>query len=167
MAGTSAEPPCARCVECLQWKPLEAFHQDRSQVNGRNRRCKECRNARNREHVARNRERRAETMTRWRRDNPERYLAAQRACKLRSYGLTAEAYDQLFAAQDGRCAICGDAERDGWDLAVDHDHASGCVRGLLCRKCNVGIGLLRDDARVVSAAAAYLLRSQPECEPRS
>ena len=144
------------CVECQQTKPLDAFHRDRSQPNERNRRCKDCRNARNREHVARNRERRAETMTRWRRDDPERYVAAQRAYKLRAYGLTTEAYDALLLAQLGRCAICGDPEKDGWDLAVDHDHDSGRVRGLLCRRCNVGIGLLRDDARIVAAAAEYL-----------
>lgn len=126
-------------------KSLELFHRESSRANGRNRRCKECKNARNREHVANNRPRRLETMARWRRDNPQRYEAAQRADKLRNYGLTLAEYDARLAEQGRVCAICRQPQGRGWDLAVDHDHATGAVRGLLCGKCNVAPGLLRDD----------------------
>ncbi len=159
MGSAGAGGDVATCIQCGTEKPLELFHRERSRPNGRNRRCKECRNARNREHVANNRERRMETMARWRRDNPDRYERAQRAYKLRSYGLTLEQYAALLQEQGGACAICGEPETGGWDLAIDHDHATGIVRGLLCRRCNVGIGLLRDDADVAAAAADYLRRS--------
>ena len=145
-----------RCIECGALKPADAFHRERSRPSGRNRRCKDCRNARNRAHVARDPQRRRETSDRWRAANPDRYVAAQRAYKLRLYGLTTAQYDDLMERQGGRCAICRRAETGGWDLAVDHDHSTGRVRGLLCRRCNVGIGLMRDDPAVLAAAAAYL-----------
>ena len=147
------------CAECGHAGPPDDFHREASSRTGRNRRCKPCRNARNREHVQRDPERRRETMQRWQRSNPDRYAAAKREHKLRRYGLTSARYDALLAEQGGVCAICGDAERDGWDFAVDHEHASGRVRGLLCRRCNVGIGLLRDSPEVVTAAADYLRRT--------
>ena len=149
------------CAECGALKPADAFHRESSRPTGRNRRCKECRNARNRALVARDPARRAETMQRWQRRNPERYAAAKRAHALRRYGLTLAEYDRLLATQDGLCAVCRLPESPGWELAVDHDHASGLVRGLLCRRCNVGLGLLRDDPAVVEAAARYLRAATP------
>lgn len=62
----------------------------------------------------------------------------------------------LFAAQDGKCAICLRPETT--PLIIDHDHDSGRVRGLLCSACNRGIGMLQDSAEVVSSAASYLTR---------
>ena len=59
-------------------------------------------------------------------------------------------------AQGGVCAICREAPA----VHVDHDHATGEVRGMLCFPCNAAIGHLRDDPRVVRAAAAYLERAR-------
>ena len=78
----------------------------------------------------------------------------------RLYGLTLEAYQDLFARQGGVCAICG-APPGNRALAVDHDHGSGEVRGLLCTRCNVGIGGFRDDPELLAAAIAYLERFKP------
>lgn len=76
------------------------------------------------------------------------------------YGLTAETFGALWERQSGECAICGRAlEMSGMrSCNVDHDHATGVVRGLLCRACNRGIGLLGDDADRLGAAARYLRR---------
>jgi hypothetical protein len=74
----------------------------------------------------------------------------------RKYGLTLEGYNDLVRSQGGRCAICGAAST----LCVDHDHATGRVRGLLCHNCNRGIGLLGDDAARVGRAAEYLAAEQ-------
>lgn len=75
----------------------------------------------------------------------------------RTYGLTAEQYNEMHARQKGCCAIClrhATEVKNG--LAVDHDHETGRIRGLLCGECNAGIGMLGDDVDTVVAALAYL-----------
>src|SRR5438445_9289465 len=59
--------------------------------------------------------------------------------------LSKEEYDAMSEYQRGVCAICGKEPTDGERLAVDHDHATGRVRGLLCRGCNTGLGHFTDD----------------------
>ncbi len=89
--------------------------------------------------------------------------AEQRAAWLaRRYGLTPEDYADMLAAQDNRCAICGDEPADGKALHIDHDHESGAVRGLLCGHCNRAIGLFKDNADVMEMAAAYLRHFEAE-----
>lgn len=80
----------------------------------------------------------------------------------RKYGITKDQYRDLYFQQDGKCAVCGDPERTARNtlLAVDHDHISGQVRGLLCSHCNRAIGLLRDDPEVIRAAAVYVARNR-------
>ena len=73
---------------------------------------------------------------------------------LQSYGMSTEDYDMLSARQGGACAIC--RRQPAAPLCVDHCHATGKVRGLLCRTCNSAIGFLRDDEALVAAALAYL-----------
>jgi hypothetical protein len=68
------------------------------------------------------------------------------------YGISAETYARLALAQNNRCAVCA-AEKP---LAVDHDHVTSAVRGLLCRNCNAGIGLLGDTLARAEAAVRYL-----------
>jgi len=89
--------------------------------------------------------------------------AQSRIRGFRRFGLTPEAYWELHGKQAGVCAVCRQPEtlinsRTGETklLAVDHDHVTGAVRGLLCRKCNVGIGLLGDSRERVECAARYL-----------
>lgn len=69
------------------------------------------------------------------------------------YGLTPDDFDALLEAQAGACLIC-DAEMD--QPQIDHDHATGVVRGLLCRSCNIGLGYFRDDVVNMRRAIAYL-----------
>jgi len=70
------------------------------------------------------------------------------------YGMSLMDYDVLFRRQRGVCAIC--KRRSARTLCVDHCHATGKVRGLLCSKCNLGIGQLEDNPILVRAASAYL-----------
>lgn len=79
----------------------------------------------------------------------------QRRTRLkRDYNLSLEGFDALSRAQGHRCAICNGAKK----LQVDHDHATGKVRGLLCGTCNRALGMLHDDIPAVEGAVAYLKR---------
>ena len=63
----------------------------------------------------------------------------------------------MLEAQNGKCLVCGDTESYlGHRLAVDHDHQTGAIRGLLCKGCNLGLGNLKDRADLMDKAAAYL-----------
>jgi hypothetical protein len=83
----------------------------------------------------------------------------------RKYGITLNDYRRMEKDQGGVCAICGQpetGERNGKPrfLAVDHDHDTGKVRGLLCGKCNPGIGYFDHDADLLECAIAYLKRTE-------
>lgn len=76
--------------------------------------------------------------------------------KLSMYGLTPEDYYSLLDKQGGACAICRGQCKTGKKLAVDHDHETGKVRGLLCTRCNVALGMFQDDMDRMAKAIAYL-----------
>lgn len=68
----------------------------------------------------------------------------------------------MLAAQDGRCAICRGEDPKHANWSVDHCHATGAVRAILCSACNTGIGLLQDSPEIIAAALQYILRHQEE-----
>lgn len=76
---------------------------------------------------------------------------------LKTYGLKIGEYDKLYVAQGGACYICQRATGKTKKLAVDHDHETGYVRGLLCGPCNKLLGHVRDDPRTLQRAADYLI----------
>lgn len=91
--------------------------------------------------------------------------AAQRRWALATkYGMTPDAYDAIAEQQGNVCAICREACTRGSALSVDHDHrccpgdrsCGKCIRGLLCRACNIALGNMRDDPAIVRRAAEYL-----------
>lgn len=58
----------------------------------------------------------------------------------RKFGLSLADYNKMLADQGGVCKLCGGVTPGGMRLAVDHDHNTGKVRGLLCQRCNVHLG---------------------------
>lgn len=78
----------------------------------------------------------------------------------RLYGISSFEYDEMLKRQSGGCAICGSTapgastKRKRFD--VDHSHATGKVRGLLCQSCNLGLGKFKDDLNYLRAAILYL-----------
>lgn len=72
------------------------------------------------------------------------------------YGLNMRQYKTLLELQDNRCAICRQEEQKRSHLSVDHDHATGKVRGLLCDDCNNMLGRAKDNPDVLRQAALYL-----------
>lgn len=93
-----------------------------------------------------------ERYDRWRKRDP----SGNRRISLKSqYGLTLDQWDQMLVRQGGRCDIC---EEPTFDLTVDHCHATGKVRALLCHKCNRGLGHFDDDPDRMRAAVRYLAK---------
>jgi len=85
-----------------------------------------------------------------------------------TYGITDEVFNALWTAQQGLCAICTIAlafppVRRGTTNAacIDHDHATGKLRGLLCMLCNRGLGNFKDSAEALTKAADYIVRYSP------
>lgn len=91
----------------------------------------------------------------WRKRNSEK----SRGYDLqRTYGISLTEYNQLLDNQNGVCAICKQTESVSryTNLAVDHCHATGKVRGLLCATCNRALGMFRDDRSILQNAIDYL-----------
>lgn len=92
---------------------------------------------------------------RWRKTNPDKFKVIKRKAVLKAnYGMTPEKFDSMASSQGFACAICRIVPTH--TLHVDHDHKTGRVRGLLCRTCNTGLGLLKDNAEFLSNAIKYL-----------
>lgn len=94
----------------------------------------------------------------WYLNNRERASANTRKQKLASFGMTQEDYVFMLKAQGGTCAICGkiNPTQTKKRLHIDHDHATGEVRGLLCHHCNAGLGAFKDSVEYLRLAIAYL-----------
>lgn len=93
----------------------------------------------------------------WYRANRDTIAAATR---LKRTGCTPELYQSLLEKQGGVCAICRRESKDK-QLAADHCHDTGVVRGLLCFQCNTALGFFEDCPERLQAAITYLARSQP------
>lgn len=125
-----------QCNLCKEKKAVSLFSVDSRSKSGYQTRCKDCQSAVKKE------------MAQYYRGKHLEY----------KYGMTHDDYERMLVEQDHKCAICGiDAKHsENSRLCVDHDHDTGEVRGLLCKKCNQAIGLLQDNANFCDAAGRYL-----------
>lgn len=130
----------ARCGRCQQVKPEPQFYVNQ---NGRRTQCKACSNELTRRYQ--------------RTDEGKKNL--KQAHLLRQYGITLEQYAELWCAQQGLCAIC-EVDLRIIQPHLDHCHKTKIVRGILCNNCNLGLGLFKDNAKVLSSASVYLLKHQ-------
>ena len=73
----------------------------------------------------------------------------------RKYGLTIDEYNAMLEKQEKSCAICGGVDPKK-RLAVDHNHKTNEIRGLLCSHCNMGLGHFKDDLTLLAKAIQYL-----------
>lgn len=102
----------------------------------------------------------------WQDDNPDKKQKASRKFSYKKINFTEKEYDVMLAAQNSKCAIC-DSEFAGLTrsgnnarLSVDHEHDTGIVRGLLCKRCNMGLGYFGDSPELLNKAIAYLNKSK-------
>lgn len=153
-----------RCPKCAESKPSAEFGKNRARADGLSYACSECTRRANRmwrESSPTHREKNRKKLAELYRDDPDTYLNYRYRS---AYGITLARYNEMLAEQGGACAICRQRP-DGQRLAVDHDHSccptakkscGKCVRGLLCARCNRGIGYFDDDSAMLKRAAAYI-----------
>lgn len=72
------------------------------------------------------------------------------------YGISPEQYMQIWEAQGGKCKICGKEPKEGEYLHIDHDKQTGEIRGLLCGKCNRGLGMFDEETKNLVKAIKYI-----------
>lgn len=128
-----------RCTECGETKDLSEFNKGGYSLDGRQNECRMCTRKANKV---------------WNKKNKSKRLKD-------AYGITLKTYNEMSKAQDHKCAICSkDVKDNKRALAVDHCHATGNVRELLCNKCNIGLGYFNDDTELLNKAIEYLRKHQ-------
>jgi hypothetical protein len=159
-----------RCKKCGATKALEDFYKAAGTRDGLRGECKECNAAAKAAWYQRNRAAVIRKVQAWQAANPERVKAVRKkrnvarraehreAHLVRTFGITQSEYDAMLAAQGGACAICDRSPREGSSLHVDHDHGTGRIRGLLCFRCNGGLGQFAEDVDRLVAATGYVVR---------
>src|SRR5574341_664351 len=124
------------CSSCNKIKNLSEFY------NGNQYHCKECQKERARAS---------------RINNPEYHKEYQRKRNLKRYfNITINDYDDLLKQQNGVCTICKEVCKTGNRLSVDHCHKTNKIRGLLCVRCNNGLGNFKDNCAILYNAIKYL-----------
>jgi len=155
------------CNSCNEDKYLDFFGKDKHSKDGFTNYCKECRNRDSRQRAAKNpeiykrrndkhKEKRKEYYSR-----PENKRRFKSQALKQAFGISIEEYDAMLKLQNGVCAVCFKEELTvrNKNLAVDHCHKTGKIRGLLCSHCNRAIGLLGDNPTVLENALNYLRKA--------
>lgn len=114
---------------------------------------KEKQRASNKAWIEKNKERAKASQKRWRAKQDPSY---NRRKQLAKYNLSLDDYDELLAAQNGKCAICLKSPAENKNLNVDHCHTTGKVRGLLCFRCNFGLSYFAEDYENLTRAAEHV-----------
>lgn len=133
---------CKRC-ECS--KNEEDFHKNKAAKDGLNAYCKSCTNLSRRNY-------------RSKLENEGTLKFIKRRERFKAlYGVLLDGYDSLEEPLDNKCEICGEAEKAGRSLPLDHDHKTGRLRGFLCFRCNTVLGKVKDSTEILQNMISYLL----------
>jgi hypothetical protein len=126
------------CNAGSHWCPLDAFGDNKKTASGKRWYCRACEN---------------ENKYKWR-DKASHQAYMRNYMRFKTHGISEDEVRSMLETQHGLCAIC----EDPIDMRanVDHDHVTETIRGLLCARCNKGLGLFRDCADFLEKAAAYL-----------
>jgi hypothetical protein len=166
------------CFSCVQYKPTSCFHKAKKEKDGLQYHCIDCskqyhakRYVEQKDKIrdqietyrTNNKDKIEQSRLKWVAKNPEKVKEYQRVTNLKRFGLSVKDYEMMFENQKGLCAICNNPEtfvhfktKKLAKLAVDHSHATGKTRKLLCKTCNTALGLFKDDRNILLSAAQYL-----------
>lgn len=120
------------------------------------RHCRKCAKIRSANLYKENPEKRIKAVRKWNTNNPDIVQKWEHKRRLKKYKLSTEEHNKILENQNGVCAICNKTCKSGRELAIDHDHITNEVRGLLCMNCNNGIGRFEDDITLLQNAIKYL-----------
>ncbi len=134
------------CSRCKRWKTRDEYTRARNKPDGHYNYCTECR----------------KVIRRIDYQNGKKKSAAK--SRRQRYGITASQFALMKGRQEDACAICRTPFASKLDTHLDHDHKTGAIRGILCNRCNHGIGVFKDDPERLSRAISYL--KQPQRLPR-
>ena len=128
------------CIKCKKTKKLKKFNKNRNNTTSM---CKVCTKDNNKKYFADPKNKRKHRERQW-----------------KKYGIknmTYERYEEMLLQQDNRCQICGKHKNKlQRELAVDHNHTTGEVRGLLCKECNYFLGIVLEDVDFLKKVLDYL-----------
>lgn len=155
-----------QCPDCSRILDTSEFGSDKGTKDGLRYYCKPCNNVRSTLWQERNREHKNKYQKEWNKKNPEK----QRKSYLKSmYGLGWEMYLFLYKKQEGLCKICSvplklhNTDDDHKETVhIDHCHTTGKIRGLLCNKCNSGLGFFKENQEYLKKAIEYLEETQSD-----
>ena len=158
------------CNHCHRELPLAAFPKNQTMEDGLCPRCRECcaesqwkyNHSEKGKTILRQRTQSEEGRARGRAAQRRYYHSEKGNANVKNshrktlYGISRDDYDEMLARQNGCCAICGSELIGGQQTHVDHDHATGKVRALLCGHCNRMLGQAREDPEILAKAIEYL-----------
>lgn len=140
-----------KCKVCREYKPESEYHLFRGHLT---KSCNDCR-IKNNQWYAQDLDGRRTRQRKWYQETKARLAQYRSDLRLdRKYSLDRERWNAMLIKQDGKCAICGDSF-EKYKPCVDHDHKTGRVRGLLCRRCNLDLQRIEDE-EFVAKAQLYL-----------
>jgi len=141
------------CNKCGIEKPYSEFAKSNSRKLGIQYTCKQCNSDRAKLWYFNNKSRAKENAKRWVKNNREKAKQyAKERLRKHHYGMEYGEYDKMFAAQSGKCYLCNRKTK----LEVDHCHKTGCVRKLLCRRCNLFVGWIESNMNLLDSAIRYI-----------
>lgn len=148
------------CTKCGKKKLLDEFPKHSGHKDGLQSHCRECKSLTDKEYRKKNTKRIDKRIKKWRKDNHSRMKNQLKTYHLCSqYGLTPEEHYQMWVDQNGCCAICNSPIAYKNKVHTDHNHITDKVRGLLCKKCNTGLGMFLSDEKgtaLLNSAIKYL-----------
>jgi len=164
-----------KCTKCGLIKLVSEFNKDRHGKNGIHAQCIVCCKKyrkenraellkRQKEYYQKNKKRILKRSKEYRDTRETKTYKRKRALK-HYYGITLEQYDVMFERQAGVCAICGGINENGCRLCVDHDHNTGEIRDLLCHRCNLLIGNVKENVAMLQSAISYINKYKRTSEP--
>lgn len=135
-----------QCSICKEIKPLTEFHLRSKREPTPKSACIYCHRERAKKY--------------WQKNPLPKDIQRERNLK-KSFGIGIQEYNNLLAQQGFQCAICKvESCASGRNFAVDHDHKTGVIRGLLCKFCNTALGQFKDDQKILLNAIQYLEKNK-------